>query len=83
MKKTYILFLVSLLALPTMAEEHEKERNITFEKYNFRSADLGQQTEGIDMENGVLGIADDRGFTLQSRDGRFIFKPYLFLQTRG
>jgi len=35
------------------------------------------------MENGVLGIADDRGFTLQSRNGRFIFKPYLFLQTRG
>ena len=37
----------------------------------------------IDMENGVLGIADDRGFTLQSKDGRFVFKPYLFLQTRG
>lgn len=39
--------------------------------------------ERIDMENGVLGIADDRGFTLQSRNGRFVFKPYLFLQTRG
>lgn len=42
-----------------------------------------QQSSRIDMENGVLGIADDRGFTLQSRDGRFIFKPYLFLQTKG
>ena len=38
---------------------------------------------GIDMDNGVLGIADDRGFTLQSKDARFVFKPYLFLQTRG
>ncbi len=37
----------------------------------------------IDMENGVLGIADDRGFTLQSKNGKFVFKPYLFLQTRG
>ena len=83
MKKTYIILLASLLALPTLAEEHEKERNITFEKYNLKSADLGEQKENIDMENGVLGIADDRGFTLQSRDGRFIFKPYLFLQTRG
>lgn len=37
----------------------------------------------IDMENGVLGIADDRGFTLQSKNEKFVFKPYLFLQTRG
>ena len=90
MKKTYILLLATLLAMPTWAEENEKEnpapaksKGITFEKYNLQSADLQQQTDRIDMENGVLGIADDRGFTLQSRDGRFIFKPYLFLQTRG
>lgn len=42
-----------------------------------------QQPGRIDMENGVLGIADNRGFTLQSRDGHFVFKPYLFLQTRA
>lgn len=34
-----------------------------------------------DRDNGVVPIADDRGFTLQSRDGKFIFKPYLFMQT--
>jgi len=44
---------------------------------------LAQETPSIDMENGVLGIADDRGFTLQSKNGKFVFKPYLFLQTRG
>lgn len=44
---------------------------------------LNSQAQQIDMDNGVLGIADDRGFTLQSKDGRFVFKPYLFLQTRG
>ena len=42
-----------------------------------------QGAPSIDMENGVLGIADDRGFTLQSKNGKFVFKPYLFLQTRG
>ena len=83
MKKTHILLLFALFTMPSMAEENDKERGITFEKYNLKSADLKQQTESIDMENGVLGIADDRGFTLQSRDGKFIFKPYLFLQTRG
>ena len=44
---------------------------------------LNSQAQQIDMDNGVLGIADDRGFTLQSKDGRFVFTPYLFLQTRG
>ena len=41
-----------------------------------------QTTESrhIDMDNGVLGIADNRGFTLQSRDSSFVFKPCLFLQ---
>jgi hypothetical protein len=44
---------------------------------------MAQDSPNIDMENGVLGIADDRGFTLQSKNGKFVFKPYLFLQTRG
>lgn len=34
-----------------------------------------------DMENGVIPIADNRGFSLQSKDGKFILKPYLMLQT--
>ncbi len=34
----------------------------------------------MDMENGVIPIADDRGFTLQSKDGNFVFKPYMYLQ---
>ena len=34
-----------------------------------------------DMDNGVIPIADDRGFTLQSNNGNFVFKPYLFLQS--
>ena len=41
----------------------------------------GRQATHYDMENGVLPIADNRGFSLQSADGRFILKPYLMLQT--
>lgn len=34
----------------------------------------------LNMENGVTPIADDRGFTLQSTDGSFVFKPYMYIQ---
>lgn len=54
------------------------ESNITFEKPRFHTV-----SDSIDMENGVTGIADDRGFTLKSKDEKFVFKPYLFLQTQG
>lgn len=37
----------------------------------------------LDMSNGVVPIADNRGFTLKSKDEKFIFKPYLMLQTGG
>jgi len=42
-----------------------------------------EQTEAskLNMDNGVIPIADDRGFTLQSNDGSFVFKPYLYMQT--
>lgn len=42
-----------------------------------------QVSHSIDMDNGVTGIADDRGFTLKSKDDKFVFKPYLFLQSQG
>ena len=35
----------------------------------------------LNMDNGVIPIADDRGFTLQSNDVSFVFKPYLYLQS--
>ena len=54
------------------------QSNIEFEKANGISV-----SDSIDMENGVIGIADNRGFTLKSKNDNFIFKPYLFLQTQG
>lgn len=79
------LAMMALAALPVWGSENENEEEshgVVYEKYNIESAKLDHDSH-IDMENGVLGIADDRGFTLQSRDGKFVFKPYLFLQTKG
>ncbi len=83
MRHALIILAMVIVALPLMAEETEEEGKGKWEKYNAKSAELSHQPGGIDMDNGVLGIADDRGFTLQSKDGRFVFKPYLFMQTRA
>ena len=91
MKHSFLLAL-AVTAMPVMAEEIPEnisqqeptdETGAFYEKYNIESAELDHQPKHIDMENGVLGIADDRGFTLQSKNGKFVFKPYLFLQTRA
>ncbi len=86
MKKIFLMVLMTIAGLPVIAEDTNEaleEKGLTLEKYNTESAELHHQPSHIDMENGVLGIADDRGFTLQSKDGNFIFKPYLFLHTRA
>nr|MCR5181267.1 OprO/OprP family phosphate-selective porin [Bacteroidaceae bacterium] len=70
MKKLLFIFLAGCAALSASARETEE------------TTTLGEESH-LDMQNGVLPIADDRGFTLQSKDGRFIFKPYLMLQTSG
>ena len=46
------------------------QSNIEFEKANEKST-----SDSIDMENGVIGIADNRGFTLKSKNDNFVFKP--------
>ncbi|MDE6145516.1 MAG: OprO/OprP family phosphate-selective porin, partial [Muribaculaceae bacterium] len=34
-----------------------------------------------DSENGVVSIADERGFIFSSKNGDFVFKPYMLVQT--
>lgn len=34
-----------------------------------------------DTENGIVSIAGDRAFSIESRNGRFSFKPYMMIQT--
>lgn len=70
MKKLLFIFLLGFTTSNVSAIEAEESTS-------------PQQENHLDMQNGVLPIADDRGFTLQSKDGRFIFKPYLMLQTSG
>ena len=37
----------------------------------------------FDADNGVVTIGADRMFQIESKDGKFSFKPYLMLQTTG
>lgn len=34
-----------------------------------------------DTDNGIVSIADDRAFSIESRNGHFSFKPYMMIQT--
>lgn len=34
-----------------------------------------------DTDNGIVSIAEDRAFSIESRGGRFAFKPYMMIQT--
>ena len=97
MKKIFLLAIMVTTLLPVMAEETDstslpKEPSVaeaanepqkTKSSIQFEKPRLNTQSDQIDMENGVIGIADDRGFTLQSANGKFVFKPYLFLQMQG
>ena len=56
----------------TVSAETETEENTDAEQ---------AEAPQLNMDNGVIPIADDRGFTLQSNDGNFVFKPYLFIQS--
>ncbi len=35
----------------------------------------------LDTENGVVSLAGSKGFTIQTKKGDFIFKPYMLVQT--
>ena len=70
MKKLFFAAALMALGLPLAAEETENPAG-------------NDESVSLDMQNGVVPIADNRGFTLQSKDGRFVFKPYLMLQTSG
>ena len=41
------------------------------------------QQEEEDTENGVVSVAGKNGFTIATKKGDFVFKPYLLVQTTG
>jgi len=89
--RTMAVAVASLLSLSSFAEE-VNDKTVIAENAESENSEMASDEESIDgvtgatkthmdMENGVIPIADDRGFTLQSKDGNFIFKPYLFMQS--
>lgn len=90
MKHNYILtaaLAASLAATATAAPTGENDQlagdQLAMNETEKALEDAQHQAEQVhyDMENGVLPIADNRGFSLQSTDGKFTFKPYMMLQT--
>ncbi len=54
-----------------VAEKKEKETKIRY------------QSIDLDTDNGVVSLANSKGFVIQSKKGDFIFKPYMLVQTSG
>ncbi len=44
-------------------------------------APFAQAQYDTDTENGIISLADHRGFTFTTKKGDFLFKPYLLVQT--
>ena len=42
-----------------------------------------QAQQEADTENGVVSLAGREGFTIGTKKGDFVFKPYLLVQTSG
>ncbi len=70
--RIFAIAMAAMLSVSTFAENEKSENRETPNNEEILSK--------MDMENGVIPIADDRGFTLQSKDGNFVFKPYMYLQ---
>ena len=73
-KKIFAIVMASMVSAGAFAETE------TDEIVNDPQPEVSQASQ-LNMDNGVIPIADDRGFTLQSNDGSFVFKPYLYMQT--
>ena len=41
------------------------------------------QQEEEATENGVVSVAGKNGFTIETKKGDFVFKPYLLVKTTG
>ena len=72
--RIYAILMATTLSATAFAES-ETEEIVT------KPAAEVSEASQLNMDNGVIPIADDRGFTLQSNDGNFVFKPYLFIQS--
>ena len=67
MKRPLLLFAFSPLALCLSAAETPDS--------------IATTSAPDDTDNGIVSIADDRAFSVESRNGHFSFKPYMMIQT--
>ena len=58
----------------TPSEKKENDNKETKIKY---------QPIDLDTDNGVVSLANSKGFVIQSKKGDFVFKPYMLVQTSG
>ena len=94
MKKT-ILSLAALLAAGTYTATAE---NVLPEQTDSTTIETAQRPHkehrpdgprvkyapiDLDTDNGVVSLAGSKGFTIQTKKGDFIFKPYMLVQTSG
>ena len=61
---------------------YKKMKKIIISAVAFLMAISGYSQTG-DYDNGVVSMAGREGFSIQSADGGFVFKPYLLVQTAG
>ncbi|MBR1688675.1 MAG: porin [Prevotella sp.] len=73
-EKTLALLCAAMMSLGAYAD------TTTDDEANGSPVEQDELTR-MNMDNGVVPIADDRGFTLQSKDGDFVFKPYMYIQS--
>ncbi len=63
-----------------------EEQTANDEKSDDKSDDKGigkinYEPIDLDTDNGVVSLAGSKGFTIQTKKGDFIFKPYMLVQT--
>ncbi|MDE6330979.1 MAG: OprO/OprP family phosphate-selective porin [Muribaculaceae bacterium] len=58
-------------------------KKILFLLWVLLCAPMASAQYDADTENGVVSLADHRGFTFTTKKGDFLFKPYLLVQTSG
>lgn len=89
--KTNIIAMAALMAAGTLSL-HAEESTLTSIPSDSTNSTVSDKAErarikyapvDLDTDNGVVSLAGSKGFTIQTKKGDFIFKPYMLVQTSG
>ena len=70
------IFTAAAEEVPTSSDSIAAQSEQSSHKVKYAPIDL-------DTDNGVVSLAGSKGFTIQTKKGDFIFKPYMLVQTSG